>query len=56
MTHKLWCGQECCDCTERCRLDSEIPCSPDCEYLSADGDKCFQPGGSCDFFKEQEAE
>ena len=29
-----YCGKRsCCDCTSPCKLDQEIPCSPDCENL-----------------------
>lgn len=37
MPHRLWCGKSCADCESPCLLDSEIPCSPDCELLNSDG-------------------
>lgn len=37
--HGQWCGRKCSDCTERCRLDEEITCSPDCEALNEDGSR-----------------
>ena len=46
MTHKNWCGEPCHLCETSCWVDESIPCSPDCEYLSADGepnnDYCLQ--------------
>lgn len=39
MAHNLWCGNPCCDCLQPCRLDEQIPCSPDCENLNQDGSR-----------------
>lgn len=50
--HKLWCGKQCEDCTTSCALDRSIACSPDCIYLSEDGESCNNPDGACDFFKD----
>ena len=53
MAHELWCGQLCCDCTSPCKLDENIPCSPDCKALKPDGsrkaEKCKESG--CDAYK-----
>jgi len=34
MSIKKSCSKKCCDCSTSCRLDEEIPCSPDCENLT----------------------
>lgn len=39
MAHKLWCGKPCCDCEHPCKLDEQIPCSPDCPNLNPDGSR-----------------
>lgn len=39
MAHELWCGKPCCDCTAPCKLDTLIPCSPDCENLKPNGSR-----------------
>jgi hypothetical protein len=39
MAHKLWRGKECCDCEHPCKLDEQIPCSPDCENLNPNGSR-----------------
>lgn len=36
--HKNWCGKSCCDCKEPCKLDMNISCSPDCEFLGKNGE------------------
>lgn len=47
-----WCGKPCSDCETGCGPDARIPCSPDCENLTADGkilvkrcleDSCEEP-------------
>lgn len=50
--HKEWCGRACCDCDSPCRLDEEIPCSPDCEYLGANGETDHEQCKNCDARKE----
>ena len=38
MAIKGYCGlKSCCDCSTGCDLDDSIPCSPDCENLTQDG-------------------
>jgi hypothetical protein len=37
MAHKDWCGKPCGECKKPCKLDEEIPCSPNCENLNNDG-------------------
>ena len=39
MAHKDWCGKPCSECTNPCKLDEEIPCSPDCGNLNEDGSR-----------------
>lgn len=38
--------QACSDCKKPCKLDESIPCSPDCENLTEDGEilieKCLK--------------
>ena len=50
MAHNDWCGKPCSDCGDPCKLDQEIPCSPDCENLNPDGsrktEQCNEAG--CD--------
>ena len=29
--------QRCCDCNNECNLSQKIPCNPDCENLTEDG-------------------
>jgi len=52
MAHYYWCGKPCSECIDSCRIDEEIPCSPDCEYLNEDGTRnvslCTESG--CDAF------
>lgn len=52
MAHKDWCGKPCSECSAPCRLDQEIPCSPDCDGLNEDGSQnarlCIESG--CDAF------
>lgn len=38
MAIKGYCGKCCSDCMSNCSLDKNIPCSPDCENLTKDGD------------------
>ena len=56
MAHRDWCGKRCSDCTSPCRLDTEIPCSPNCEALNEDGSRnvkvCRNSG--CDAVKEDD--
>lgn len=52
MLKRDWCNNGvCADCTVRCRLDETIPCSPDCENLTADGKillrKCVKSKCDC---------
>lgn len=37
MALKEHCGNKCNRCKKPCGLDSKIPCSPDCENLTKDG-------------------
>ena len=38
-----YCGKmKCCDCSSPCRLDEEIPCSPDCSNLDGQSIKIAQ--------------
>lgn len=43
-----WCGDSCSECSKSCSLDERIPCSPDCENLTKDGNilirKCLEDG------------
>lgn len=44
-----YCGERACsDCKTPCRLDESIPCSPDCENLTEEGQilvkKCLESG------------
>lgn len=53
IAHKNWCKRPCCDCTAPCGSDETIPCSPDCENLTEDGqpltEQCLASG--CDGIK-----
>lgn len=51
--HKDWCGKPCADCKHPCRLDNDIPCSPDCENLGANGETDCHECQKCDA-KEKE--
>ena len=52
MPHRNWCGKPCDDCENPCPLDKSIPCSPDCEDLSEDGE-CLSDA-PCDFYLENQ--
>lgn len=46
MAHSQWCGNKCSECSNPCRLDSKMFCSPDCEAINpktnlADRDICL---------------
>ena len=49
--HKEWCGKKCENCRTSCSLDEELYCSPDCEFLSEDGEMNFQTCHDCDAWK-----
>lgn len=48
-----WCGRTCSECMKPCKLDQQIPCSPDCKCLTRDGKihiaDCLKSG--CDEIK-----
>lgn len=46
--HKDWCGKPCCDCTNPCKLDEILPCSPDCEFLGKYGEHTSIECQKCD--------
>lgn len=46
--HKDWCGKPCSDCTNPCRLDESIACSPDCEFLGENGEHNHPECQECD--------
>lgn len=46
--HKDWCGNPCSECANPCELDRTIFCSPDCEYLGADGEHTHLECQECD--------
>lgn len=46
--HKDWCGKVCADCLNPCKLDEKNPCSPDCEFLGADGNPSSPECQKCD--------
>ena len=46
--HKDWCGKPCCNCTEPCKLDESIPCSPDCKHLGKNGEHTSPECQDCD--------
>jgi len=58
MAHKDWCGRPCSDCQNHCRLDEEIPCSPDCENLNEDGSRETESckGAECDAIVDEAGE
>ena len=46
--HKDWCGKPCSECTNHCRLDESIACSPDCEFLGENGEHKHPACQDCD--------
>lgn len=48
--HRDWCGLNCAYC-DGCALDESIPCSPDCESLSLDGECLDRECLDCDAVK-----
>jgi len=46
--HRLWCGKACCECAHPCKLDEKISCSPDCEFLGANGETDSEECKQCD--------
>ncbi|MCL1855876.1 MAG: hypothetical protein FWF86_09095 [Clostridia bacterium] len=49
--HKEWCGKPCSECETLCALDESMPCSPNCDKLSEEGQpmnlrECLEHG--CD--------
>ncbi len=49
--HRDWCGKSCCECEHPCKLDEEIPCSPDCDFLGENGETTHEACRSCDALK-----
>lgn len=49
--HKEWCKKCCADCTAPCKLDEELYCSPDCEFLGENGEMNAPECKNCDAYK-----
>lgn len=46
--HKDWCGKPCDECTNPCKLDRRMPCSPGCECLGPNGETNCAECQECD--------
>lgn len=51
MTHPEWCGENCSNCTKYCKLDEQIPCSPNCCNFDKNGNPQYLLCKDCDSYQ-----
>lgn len=57
MPHEIFelCSQSSCsECTNPCKVDTQIPCSPDCDYLDSNGNPSDYVCLMCDAIEDKE--
>lgn len=51
MPHANWCNKLCYLCENPCLTDITIPCSPDCEHLSENGEPTSEECKNCECYE-----